>query len=160
MITHCPINSPGTSLNIMCNFPRPDEYRLRALRVFRGSKSPSRRSPRYRSASLSLCGLCLFAAAAVAIATEPPTPTESGNTPPPAFPSEVSGTNETGGVELAAPQMVAYVTNTVYIIPSNTIIRIQVRDSLASGDWFEPVVFKSRTDYKFFRVIFESEAVE
>ena len=63
-------------------------------------------------------------------------------------------------MELAAPQMVAYVTNTVYIIPSNTIIRIQVRDSLASGDWFEPVVFKSRTDYKFFRVIFESEAVE
>jgi hypothetical protein len=127
----------------------------------------------HRSVSLSLCRRLLFGVAlcaqlllncvavTVALASEPPTPSELGKTPPP-FPVPVVGTNEAGGIILGGlsvsnpPPPVIYVTNTVYIIPSNTIIRIQVRDQLDSGDWFEPVVFKSRTDYKFFRVLFET----
>jgi hypothetical protein len=49
----------------------------------------------------------------------------------------------------------APLTNTV-----STIIRIQVRDQMDSDEWFELVVFKSRTPYKFFRVLFETEAPE
>ncbi|VGO14633.1 hypothetical protein PDESU_03198 [Pontiella desulfatans] len=109
-----------------------------------------------------LSALCLFVViiipvVAPASTTEPPTPVEQGITPPP-FPTSIVETNEADGLILASPTPVVYVTNTVYIIPSNTVIRIQVRDRLDSGDWFEPVVFKSRTDYKFFRVLFETEA--
>ena len=110
---------------------------------------------------MSVAVLCLLSSVFCWAETniEPPTPPELGITPPP-FPVPVVGTNATGGVTLAAPSPVVYVTNTVYVIPSNTIIRIQVRDHLDSGDWFEPVVFKSRTDYKFFRVLFETEALQ
>jgi hypothetical protein len=58
------------------------------------------------------------------------------------------------------PGLNPLLTNTVYIIPFSTIIRIQVRDRLDSDEWFELVVFKSRTPYKFFRVLFETEAPE
>ncbi len=115
------------------------------------------RRPFGRFLSVPLC--LLLSAFGWAATNAPPTPLELGRTPPP-FPAPVVGTNKTGGIILDAPLQVVHVTNTVFTIPSNTVIRIQVRDQLDAEDWFEPVVFKSRTPYKFFRILFETEAVE
>lgn len=59
--------------------------------------------------------------------------------------------------DIGYPPGAIFVTNTVYVIPSNTVIRIQVSDDLTKDDWYEPVVFKSKTQYKHFRVLFETE---
>ncbi len=132
---------------------------LRPLRSFAAIKNMR---PAFRG--WAFCSVLLAVGWAVA-QEPPPDPVEAGISPP-EFPREVAGTNEMGGVFLGEPfatnppPSVVYVTNTVYVIPSNTVIRIQVRDSLDSGDWFEPVVFKSRTSYKFFRVLFETEALK
>jgi hypothetical protein len=124
------------------------------------------RARRARRGLFVVCAVLLLIGVALAqnVTTNsvPLSPAEMGLSPPP-FPVPMVGTNTSAGAILAAADSTAtspMATNTVFIIPSNTIIRIQVRDQLDSDDWFELVVFKSRTPYKFFRVLFETEAPE
>jgi len=94
----------------------------------------------------------------------PPIPTairivSSENPATSSVPVKVSATVPAGVTNLPPGYFeTVYITNTVHIIPSNTVIRIQVRDSLTSGEWYEPIVIKSRTPSKFFRILFETEA--